>query len=148
MNASQVLAAYWDYKLPVNVEDIAYKMGIKINKTRDDNHGSAYIDENGNKAINIDDSMPYSRQRYAIAHEIGHHVLGHVIDNGEKFYYYGHIESCENDAHLFARQLTMAKPVIDHILGAADISSVEQMSSIFGIEASKMRVRLKELKLV
>ncbi len=66
-------------ELPINVVKLCHSMGItvKLYKPKDDNSGMTVM-FNGAPVILVAANEPRERQRFTIAHELGHILLGHV----------------------------------------------------------------------
>ena len=79
-----ILDANWNWHLPVDIEDLASKLGIEVRVLNPFNpndvglSGRAEIDENGQKVISYNNSESRNRRRFTLAHELGHHILNHV----------------------------------------------------------------------
>lgn len=73
--AKKILLEHWDYSLPVESIVIANKLGIRVIGT-DNIQVSGYFDAT-TSTIYVKNYEPETRQRFTIAHEIGHAVLGH-----------------------------------------------------------------------
>ena len=78
--------AVWDVlirehiiELPIKVGPLCKSMGILVNlyQSNDDNSGHSMI-VNGRARILVKQDEPIARQRFTIAHELGHIILGHV----------------------------------------------------------------------
>ncbi len=66
-------------KLPVNIVGICRQLGVSVRRYRftNGNDGDSFIlDEQ--PIILFSDLVPPARQRFTIAHELGHIILGHV----------------------------------------------------------------------
>lgn len=70
-------------KPPVNLERIAKRLGIEVmNDDLGDELSGVLIKEGGKLVIVVNGDHHENRRRFTLAHEIGHHVLGH---SGEMF---------------------------------------------------------------
>lgn len=75
----QILDKYWDGVLPVNPIAIARNMGIKVFFTDfEDATIAEQVMRDGMPVILIARGTTGTRLGWAIAHSIGHFVLGHV----------------------------------------------------------------------
>jgi Zn-dependent peptidase ImmA (M78 family) len=99
--------------IPVDVMTIAAAMGIQVRAIDSDidtkfSHmcGVAYADDKGKRLILYNATLPEPRQRFTIAHELAHHVLGHT-DAGFMFTdrNFAATDPKEMDANLFASTL-------------------------------------------
>ncbi|MBF8675924.1 ImmA/IrrE family metallo-endopeptidase [Pseudomonas fulva] len=78
-SALDVLKAHWDFKLPVDAKAIAQKMGIEVRPAEPGSRESGhYVYRDGAPLITYNPSETTVRQRFIIAHEIGHHVNGDI----------------------------------------------------------------------
>lgn len=72
-----------EHKLPINVEALAKALNIAVKyEPFDDDLSGILVKENGRTAIGVNSSHSITRQRFTIAHELGHFVLKH---NGNLF---------------------------------------------------------------
>lgn len=70
-------------KAPINPQAVAEWLGIEVQKLPfEDDLSGVLIRENGHSVIGINKSHSQNRQRFTMAHEIGHQALGH---HGEVF---------------------------------------------------------------
>ena len=81
--AAELLAKSKVKSAPVNVEGLAKKLGISINYEpfKEDLSG-VLVKEKKRTVIGVNSSHPKTRQRFTIAHELGHFALKH---DGELF---------------------------------------------------------------
>ncbi|EFL9618700.1 ImmA/IrrE family metallo-endopeptidase [Citrobacter freundii] len=150
-----VLDRYWDKMLPVDPLKIAEAWGARVKALEDSDFnneglsGLAVI-KNGEPRIYFDSNEHPNRQRFTIAHELGHHVLGHTKD-GEyhrdraRDYYTGAPLFSERQANQFAAALLMPKNAILHYVERVGIESTLELAKIFNVSEAAMRWRLKEI---
>lgn len=152
--AALVLQHHWNQQLPVRVDLIAQRMGVKLfprSGMRYSGHFFSADDtqnQSGQPAIvfNTDDSS--ARQRFTIAHELGHYVLGHgtsprdtskVLD--------GPVGSPnERAANQFAAHLLMPADAV-RMMTSQGHASTDALAKIFGVSAVAMGYRLVNLRL-
>ncbi len=92
--------------------------------------------------ILIDGERSSYRQRYTLAHEIGHIVLGHIH---KKYIIWDSIIqdiTHEREANIFAAELLMPEK---EVIEKAKTLSLEELSAYFRVSKSSMQIRLKEL---
>jgi len=146
--AINVLEKLWsERKLPVKPEIIAERMGVDVLHAVDmGNVSGEYSRDETSCKIRINANEPDVRQRFTLAHELGHHCLRHgsaFRDTSESFraYQYNHRET---EANKFAAEILMPKSAVDQYVldGMTDISD---LSSVFEVSEAAMKYRLKNL---
>lgn len=65
-------------KLPIDFAPILKKMGIRVRSTRLGPYRAFYLFHRDNIIV-VNKDFPVPEQRYGIARELGHHVLGHGV---------------------------------------------------------------------
>lgn len=83
------------------------------------------VRQNGRSVIVYNEALPRTRQRFTIAHELGHIVLGHESDDKEK----------DDEADCFARNLLM--PVLYARKAGADF---RHYPALFDVSAAAARM--------
>lgn len=158
--AQYLLQNYWDRRLPIDlnkiIASIQSKLGAKNNLSQDNAllkpgmsgqlsfDGSRYV-----ISINQNDSL--TRQRFTLAHELGHYMLGHGerFDNSETLYRGGaKYTFAEIEANSFAAELLMPEPVVRYLLFDENLQTIAQLSDVFLVSEQAMRYRLKNLGLI
>ncbi len=76
--AEWVVARYGSGGMPIRPERIAKRMGIRVLALTAEDESSAYVGQDGRLRIVVDLSSTPHRQRFAIAHALGHIVLRHI----------------------------------------------------------------------
>jgi Zn-dependent peptidase ImmA (M78 family) len=157
MNAQKILDMYWDGYLPVDVLTIAKKMGFRLIDTVDEATLSGYIElKEGVPFCSYNSKEPMTRQRFTIAHEVGHYALGH-LDDDRKFaggkrmfrdtssnFQLGQNRE-ETQANQFAAELLMPAKVVDWLIKEKDVITIEALSENFNVSTTAMVYRLKKL---
>ena len=139
-------------KAPVPVEAVAKDLGIRLYLGEWSENESGLIQKDpdlGGKsgyAIILNDAHPKARQRFTIAHEIGHYVYHRErIGDGvtDDALYRSHLGgSRETQANRFAAWLLMPwNLVVEEVRNGAD--SVEKLAKIFQVSKSAMSIRLQ-----
>ncbi|MGG5216998.1 ImmA/IrrE family metallo-endopeptidase [Rahnella variigena] len=149
-----VLNSYWDGLLPVKPDTIAEKMGIEVkplNTSRNPGvSGMAEILNDGRKIIGYNRADSYSRIRFTLAHELGHHILGHTASYDRCFRDYpeDHNNSnswIEREANKFAAELLMPEQALKIMIEREAITDIEELAYHFDVSSSAMYWRLKNL---
>ena len=143
--AQIILNGNWDLSLPVNPVDIAQKLGLQVYYGSDMENLAGYFDQEKN-SIYINETDTLSRQRFSIAHEIGHAVLGHGSSprrndvTYSKFTY----KKKENEANRFATSLLMPEVAVRTCIEQSNMKFPE-LCKTFGVSERAMGIRLVEL---
>ena len=154
-----LLDAYWDHRLPVNPEDFAEALGYEIRpfdaSCREFQGLSGMAaEEHGRKIIYVNRADHKNRQRFTIAHELGHHLLGHTHGGCRQFrdspldYSTMSHSWLETDANKFAAELLMPSEAITVLVERRGITEVRQLANIFDVSESAMFWRLKNLRII
>lgn len=150
-----VLNSHWDGRLPVRPDVIAHRMGIEVRPLSPSANGNepcgiAEITPDGRRVIYYNSYDPNSRIRFTLAHELGHHVLGHT-QNGRMFRDFSnpdwndgnYIE--EREANRFSAELLMPQEAIEMSINRDKIYSVQGLAGLFDVSEEAMYWRLKNL---
>ncbi|KPN73913.1 ImmA/IrrE family metallo-endopeptidase [Neisseria sp. 74A18] len=149
--ARDVLDKYWGFNIPVNVEQIARNMGVVVRYARylgsmeDDISGSFDI-INGQPICMVRSTDALVRQRFTLAHELGHFVLNHgkaFRDNAANFNSYT-TDYREYEANQFAAELLMPESAIDYFVRQSNFT-VGELAKKFNVSGAAMEFRLNNL---
>lgn len=155
--ASTLLERHWDGNLPIKPEAIAQAMGLKVAAQFGQEGGySGCIEKqpNGDVVIAYDLTEPRVRQRFTIAHEIGHFALGHLTENRIRFrdtvsnFSTGAYAPEETAANRFAADLLMPAHVLRYVVVERGVDDVERLANAFDVSQVAMRYRLQNLGLI
>jgi Zn-dependent peptidase ImmA (M78 family) len=156
--ASELLADIKAKRPPVSVEDIARRKGVIIRRGNVEPKVSGFLYRNvarGQAIIGVNSSQHPNRQRFTIAHELGHlllhtgddvHVDKHRDDESAKGTNFEEIES-----NLFAAELLMPaqflKEDLDRFgaLHLLDEEKVSRLAKLYKVSNQAMAVRLSHL---
>lgn len=146
-------------KIPVDLHLVASRLGVKIEERKFvDEIDGVYLRLPGTSpiiCINTQYTKPHTRQRFTLAHEIGHHVLVGNKSSGKIII----LDSSKNSSRSmmeracdsFAAMLLMPEDIIrEHY---SELSSNPQnriliMAERFGVSVMAMRRRLREIGIV
>lgn len=155
--ANDVLDAHWDGGLPVDPAAIAKAMGIEVcvttpfDENYDPTESGHYLHRPGTKPlITYNMSEPPVRQRFTIAHEIGHHVNGDrnaPRDSSAQFSARSH-DPKEVAANRFAAALLMPAAMVKHAVYSDGVTDLRELAKKFGVSTAAMEFRLKALGLL
>jgi len=158
MNAAQILAKYWATReYPVDPYIIAYENDIQIinnpNLKDKDIAGKIYKKDNGQVAIEVNPWQTPYRQRFTVAHELGHYFLGHDLSDGLNRVdtitnLSNPTDKIETQANSFAAELLMPREFIEHILYEQQISDIDKIADMLQVSRLALGYRLKNLGLI
>ncbi len=164
--AHDILESYDISKIPVDPVAIANNLGIKVYAENfeiyngDKVSGAIIKHENGNIEILVNESDSYERQRFTVAHELGHLFLH--IKNSSKYERvdmhratgYGTIIPQEVEANNFAAALLMDKDtlfkkfIIANEFGIVGTACIDYLANLFGVSKQAMEYRLRNIGLI
>lgn len=155
--ADDVLRSHWDGRLPVNPQAIATAMGIEVQalspfkpETWRPNESGHYSYREGQPLITYNFLDAPVRQRFTIAHEIGHHVHGDLDaprDTSEQFSARSR-DPREVAANRFAAALLMPAALVKHMVLEQRVTDLSRLASTFGVSTAAMEFRLKAIGLL
>lgn len=148
--ASEILRRHWGLELPIRVDLIAHRMGVLLfpqdMPSAFSGHFYSETDpDNKSKrpAIIFNSKDPTVRQRFTIAHELGHYVLGHGTSPRDAF-----DDSMrktksprERAANLFAAHLLMP-PTLVKLSLSQGIKTVDSLAKQYGVSRAAMSFHL------
>lgn len=148
---------------PINVEEVAHALNIDVRKERVEGDISGFLfrnHENNTAIIGVNMRHHKNRQRFTIAHELGHFLL-HAgdkvhVDHGFEVRLRDDESSKgtdidEKEANLFAAELLMPKEFIEQDLaeiGAVDLSDepvIKKLASKYIVSPHAFAFRLAYL---
>lgn len=146
--AKEVLARHWDNNLPVNPGELARALGVAVVPAVRMGY-SGFFDRTS-CIIYYDRNESVVRQRFTVAHELGHFVLDHADAPRDKPDSFSASigSSIESDANRFAAELLMPESAVRIVFASGRMDSVDEMASAFAVSKVAMTLRLKNLKLV
>lgn len=152
--ANAILDQYWDGMLPVDVEDIARKMGAIVHHRTDMDDTSGIIAvQDGAPVIYVNNYDASVRQRFTIAHELGHWALRHITEEGEvlprdsRLTYSMSSSWIEREANQFAAALLMPAEYVEYVMQTGEAVTLAELSRLFGVSNTAMQFRVRNLGL-
>lgn len=154
--AEHVVETYWaPNPTPIDPKAIASAMGVRVQGMNpfdpafESSVSGMYTNEGGQPTIyfNVLDSA--NRQRFTIAHELGHHVLHN--NHGKRFrdtsaaLQGGTYDPVEVQANRFAAELLMPDYAVHALIVDNGVASIERLAQSFGVSEKAMQIRLKNL---
>lgn len=145
--AQSLLTRLWDREIPILPDKIINKIDDieLISESMSDNmSGKINYDFNRNKyIISVNKEHHSNRQRFTVAHELGHYILNH--GNKIDTLYQDMNDSDEIEANKFADELLMPSGVLRHLILEHGIANVTTLAQKFWVPDQTMLFRLKSL---
>lgn len=145
-------------KLPVDVIALALENDLKISyfnpaQSKSDTLESvAGLLDKTNKTIYINATDSLERQRFTVAHELGHYVYNHDEDKFGLNYRDGNRKhnSAERQADDFAGEILMPSPLVRKKLKEYSDArpTISEIASLFGVSKDAMKVKLENMGLL
>jgi Zn-dependent peptidase ImmA (M78 family) len=154
--AEDVLHMHWDGALPIRVDDIARRMGLQvIKRTSPEFQYSGYFrdasnSEHGIPLIEFNGYDSFTRQRFTIAHELGHYVLRHGTSPRDypNSFTTGTKDPRERAANQFAAEILMPADTVHQVVMSGYASSIDEIANLFGVSTLAMGYRLDNIGLL
>ena len=151
-HANKLLSIFWAGKsLPVDPAEIARQRGVQVkplgNPFDSDSGWFRFVD--GRPTIFFNQLESSNRQRFTIAHELGHYELGHgerPRDSAAAFNMYN-FDPVEVEANRFAAELLMPEASVRWLVDRGQ-TSLSQLGNAFQVSEVAMKYRLKNLGLL
>jgi len=150
--AREVLQRYWDRQLPIDPVKIATAAGIAVygrGSYGDLNYpySGYYRCLNGVPSIEYNVTEAPVRQRFTVAHELGHFALGHEDAPRDGGNFQSSVDPRERQANRFAAELIMPASLVTHYYQNGVGGSVAALAQFFGVSKDAMGYRLINLGL-
>ncbi len=138
---------YWDGFVPVDIRKIAESVGLTIQDSSPERK-SGYLNAE-NKTIFVSPSESPIRQRFTVAHELGHFVLGHgssdrLITDWSIRYTPEQVKK-ERDANQFAAEVLMPPSALSFLIDKMDITDFGHLCKQLGVSSLSLHNRLQNL---
>lgn len=150
--AKSVLDQQWDRAFPVDLELIAKLNGISVVPVKhigawDEDISGMITYEEGKPTIYIRKRDTIPRQRFTLAHELGHFFL----HEGKRFRdNYASTSSSNYDvdevaANAFAAELLMPSLAVEYFITKENLKEVDELANVFKVSLKAMTYRLVNL---
>lgn len=159
--ARDLLSKFQITRVPIDVEAIARMLGVNVRKAADETDLSGFLYRaNGQAIIGVNERHSARRQRFTIAHELGHfllHSLSEVRMDVAVQAMYRNARSSEGvapeeiEANTFAAELLMPAALIEADMAnvsAVDIlddHEIEKMAEDYDVSVHALTIRLASL---
>lgn len=147
---------------PLNIEAVIRSLGIELDKKaklHSEISGQIELLPNRLYRISANKDDNYLRQRFTMAHELGHYLLhqnliGDGVDDNRlyrsvpagQFYNRAITPAHETEANRFAAAVLMPSELVKE--GRRELGDVEQIAKRFQVSKQAMEIRLRALGLV
>lgn len=133
---------------PLDLESLASKLGVRVVTRPMEDQFSGHLSlKNGAWEIVVNSLHHWRRQRFTLAHELGHFFLHRwqcQDFTDTVFFRNDEISPMEAEANQFAAELLMPEEEFKRYLDEVS-SKVEDLAEYFGVSALAVRVRAKRL---
>lgn len=153
MTPNDVLEMYGG-SFPVDPQEICKNIGIEVMLTELNGLSGKLEtreDENKPPLILVNKNEPATRQRFTVAHELGHYFLGHGNSPREdtEFNLTPAVRKPEEiAANDFAAKLLMPKAYVEHFIFKEKIFDIKLLAEKFKVSTLSFHYRLKNLGMV
>ena len=141
---------------PVDVEGLATALGVEVRYLRLDEGIAGFIEQpqRDQFAIGVNSADPVTRQRFTIAHEIGHfmlhrHLIGRGVDDDKmyrnteaRFQNTSIGRQQETEANRFAANVLMPYEAIERVKRERGTESPDVLATVFAVSRHAMHIRL------
>ena len=160
--AAEILAEWRQTKPPIDVDFLAEKVGVNlVYDELDDDVSGILVKKKGKVFLAVNSNHHPNRQRFSIAHELGHYFL-HLNSSSavfiDKTVYYRNVDSTsgkyqqEIEANAFAADLLMPKDMLEKELEkfGEELTDMDiyRLANRFGVSQQAMDLRLQNLGLI
>ena len=140
---------------PISLDLVCEKLGFKIIPYEfPDSMSALFIIEGNIKAIGVNKNHPRVRQRFSLAHELGHFVSGHEDFNHEEVAhidrekkYLNRFHRMEEEADEFAAELLMPEFILKNDYHTSS-GEIEDLAKKYEVSQQAMTIQLINLKLL
>lgn len=155
--AEKLLSELKMTKVPINPEVCAHKLNVKVDASLlDDDISGIFVAEGDEYYIIYNQFESLVRQRFTIAHELGHYILHKssklFVDRKQKSLYRNSTSTTgenlkEREANAFAAALLMPKGCIEHEIAklSDEVDVVDVLAEKFKVSKIAMSFRLSNL---
>lgn len=151
--AQSILEHYWDGVIPVKPQNIIDEIGdLKVIYQDFDKNiaGKKFYDfDKGYYVIEVNKNHHPNRQRFTLAHELGHYALQHG-NKTDTLYRDSDMDSNpdEVEANAFAAEILMPASAIRHLVFNKGVTTIQDLAQQLWVSEQAMLYRLKNLGLI
>lgn len=144
--ARALLDEYWNFNIPISPEDFARRLGLNVERIDNLGTKSGYLDKE-NKKIYVNAADVPERQRFTIAHELGHYCLDHgsSLRDTTMTNWFRVNPMHERLANEFAAELLMPAIAMKAMIEVRNVKDPVALRQAFGVSSQALYYRLKNL---
>lgn len=144
--AQHMLERCWDRRLPVDPFVIAERNGLRVERLSASSPYSGWYDAAGMTIYYKGDEAAV-RQRFTVAHELGHYALGHGDSPRDTAVHFSAraLDYRERLANQFAAELLMPEEAVQQIVASGRYSSLDELARLFHVSKVAMSYRISNL---
>lgn len=152
--ANALLSKHWSGRtLPIDPAAIASAEGVRVSPFGWEELAAAsgwYRLVDGQPVIYFNPAEVPTRQRFTIAHELGHHAMAHGPRprDGAAAFNLMNYDPIEASANRFAAELLMPEATVRLMASNKNYASVQSLASAFNVSEVAMKYRLKNLGII
>jgi Zn-dependent peptidase ImmA (M78 family) len=145
--AKEILDKHWDRSIPVDVVRLARRVGANVIEDMSLESSGYFSVPDGNPVIRYNANEPHVRQRFTIAHELGHFLLSHgnSFRDGSEQYSSTNYDIKEVQANQFAAEVLMPESAVKFFIMEKGLSNIDDLARSFNVSQAAMMFRLKNL---
>jgi Zn-dependent peptidase ImmA (M78 family) len=142
-----LLNKHWKHTLPIPPELIAEKEGLIVEPNSELGECSGCLLQKDDKwTIQYNPSEDLIKQRFAIAHSLGHYFLDkESFKDYTRYYSMSYYDPREILANYFALELLMPELAVNILVKQRKIYSITKLADIFEVSTTALKHRLKSL---
>jgi Zn-dependent peptidase ImmA (M78 family) len=154
-SAKEFMREHWDRRVPVDVSALAESAGARVEGVpviAGAKSASGCYEVGGDMpTIRYVTSEPPVRQRFTVAHELGHHVLGHargsemVFRDAPSNFSRRALDSREREANQFAAEVLMPELALRYYVFDQGITDLAELARKMHVSQVAMQFRLRNL---
>lgn len=146
--ARKALESFGSESLPVPIQEVVKKFGLNVVEFDFPNALSGVLKKE-RMVIGVNKNHPEVRQRFTIAHELGHFLLGHEISQGEDMIDddFDKPVHKEREANIFASQILIPEKLLKDEVAKNKIN-LKNLSEMFNVSEQAVTIRLLESNLI
>ncbi len=144
--AKSRLAKYWKGGLPISPVKLATAEGLTVEPFPAGLQTTLSGEVDGD-TIRYNSSDSINSQRFTVAHELGHYVLGHghAFRDPSEHFSMSYYDPREVAANKFAAEILMPEVAVKVLINQRKITDIKELARIFDVSINAMRYRLQSL---